>query len=74
MPYLIKALTKSAIKNNEKKNKKQNQQKQKKNKIQYLNLKAPSKNLKMQSYKTLATQTYFFLTTQQIGFFFNGTR
>ena len=42
-------------------------------KTQYLNLKAPSNNVKIKSVKTLTTQIYFFLTTQQQRFFFNET-
>ena len=38
---------------------------------QYLNIKAPSNNVKMQSDKTLTTQSYFFLTIQQMRIFFN---
>ena len=41
---------------------------------QYLNLKAPSNNVKMQSDKTLTTQSYPFLTIQQMKTFHNETR
>ena len=41
---------------------------------QYLNLEAPSNNVKMQSDKTLTTQSYYFLTIQQKKTFHNGTR
>ena len=75
MPCLIKALTRSAIKKTTKKT--NNKIRKKQNftvKTQYLDLKAPCKNLRMQSDKTLATQIYSFFTTQQMGFFLNGTR
>ena len=42
-------------------------------KTEYLNLKAPSNNAKVQSGKTLTTQIYFFLTIQQMGSFVNET-
>ena len=48
---------------------KKQQNKQKQNftaEAQYLNLKAPSNNVKMQSEKILTTQTYLFLTIQHI--------
>ena len=57
MPCLIKALTGSAIKKTARK--KTNKKSKNKNftaKTQYLNLKAPRNNVKMQSDKTLATQ------------------
>ena len=41
---------------------------------QYINLKAPSNNVKMQSDKTLTTQIYFFLTIQQMDVFHNEIR
>ena len=76
MPCLIKVLTKSAIKNCEKKDKTTNSAKNKNftAKTQYLNLKAPCTNIKMQSDKTLAIQFYSFLTTQPMGCFLNDTR
>ena len=37
----------------------------------YLILKAPSKNVKLQSDKDLTTQIFFFLITKQMGLFFN---
>ena len=43
-------------------------------KNQNLNSKAPSNNVKLQSHKTLTTEIYFFLTTQQMEFFLNKTR
>ena len=43
-------------------------------KTEYLNLKAPSNNVKKQSDKTLTTQVYFFLTIQQMESFLNETR
>ena len=43
-------------------------------KSQYLSLKAPSNDVKMQSDKTLTTQTYFFLTIQQMENFIHETR
>ena len=43
-------------------------------KSQYLNLKAPSNNVKLQSGKTLTTQIYFVLSTQPIRFLFDETR
>ena len=43
-------------------------------KTEYLNLKAPSNNVKEQSDKTLTTQVYFFLTIQQMESFLNETR
>ena len=74
MPCLIS--TKSAIKKITRK-KQQQQQKQKQKfhgKNSYLNLKAPSINVNLQSDKTLTTQMYFLLTTQQIGLFLNEIR
>ena len=68
MPYLITGLTRSRtiIKTTGEKNKQQNKQKEKKTfftaKIQHLNLKEPSNNVKIQSEKTLHIQTYFFLS------------
>ena len=42
--------------------------------MEYLNLKAPSNIVKVQSGKTLTTQVYFFLTMQQMKIFFIETR
>ena len=59
--------TRSAIKNTTRKQKQQQKTQQKFTaKTQYLNSKAPSNNVRLQSDKTLTTQTYFFLTTQQM--------
>ena len=76
MPCIISTLTRSVIKKTTRKNK---QQKKPIPKIfeantQYLKLKAPSNNVKMQSDKTLTKQTYFFLTIQQKEIFLNETR
>ena len=62
MPCLITTLTKSAIKKTMriKTNNKISKNKNFKAKTHYLNLKAPSNNVKMQSDKTLTTQTFFF--------------
>ena len=43
-------------------------------KNEYLNLKAPGNNVKMQSDKTLTTQVYLLLTIQQMKSFLNETR
>ena len=43
-------------------------------KTQYLNLKAPNNNVKVQSDKSLTKQIYVFLTTKQMGIFRNETR
>ena len=65
----------SAIKNATRKKKKQkNQNKNFTAKTHYLNSEAPFNNVKMQSDKTLATQIHSCVTTQQIGFFLNGTK
>ena len=74
MPCLKTAITSShAIENTGEKNKKQN--KQNKTfftiKIQHLNLKAPSHQIKIQPEENLTTQTYFFNTTKQIGLYIN---
>ena len=75
MPCLIKALMRSAIKKTTRiKHNKIRKNKHFTAKPQYLNLKAPSNKVKMQSDKNLATQIYFFLAKQQMGFFLNGTR
>ena len=71
MPCLI--TKRSAIKKTARKNSNN------KNKIcvakpQYLTLKAPSNNVKLQSDKTLITKMYFFLKTHQMEFFLNETR
>ena len=70
MPRLI--TTRYAIKNNTRKKTTTTTKSKNKNfsaKTQYLNLKAPSNNVKLQSDKTLTKQIYFFLTTQQMGVF-----
>ena len=68
MPYLTTALTRSALKTH--REKKQTIKRAKiKNftaKTQYINLKAPSNNVKMQSDKTLTKTIYFFQTTQRM--------
>ena len=75
MSCLITALTRSAIEKitRKKTNNKISENKNFKTETQYLNLKAPSKNVKMQSDKTLTTQIYFFLTTQRMDVFLNET-
>ena len=68
MPCPITALTSSAIKKTMEK-KTNNRISKNKNfgaKTQYLNLKAPSNNVKKQSDKTLASQRYNFLTIKQM--------
>ena len=75
MPCLIK--TRSAIKKSTKKETRTTEKNKIQNfsaKTQNLKLKAPSKNVKLQSDKTVITQFYFFLTTYQMGFFLNETR
>ena len=75
MACLITAPKRAANKKDYEKNKQKNKQKQNFTaKTQYLNLKAPSNNVKMQSDKTLTTQIYFFLTMQQMEIFLNETR
>ena len=54
--------------------KKQNQKLIGRAKTQYLNLKAPCNNVKLQSDKTFTTQIYIFLTKNQMGFFVSETR
>ena len=68
MPCPITTLTNSAIKKTTRKktNNKISKNKNLKAKTQYLYLKAPSNNVKMQSDKTLTTQIYYFLLIQQI--------
>ena len=58
MPRLITTLTRSAIKKctRKRRNNKISKNKNFEAKTQYLNLKAPSSNCKMQSDKTLSTQ------------------
>ena len=71
MPCLItmrSALKRLREKNNKSKNKNFTA------KTQYLNLKATSDNVNLQSNKTLTTQILFFLTTHQMGFSLNATR
>ena len=75
MPCPITSITSSAIKRTtRKKNNKISKNENFKAKTQYLNLKAPSNNVKMQSDKTLSTQNYYFLTIQQMKNFHNETR
>ena len=76
MPCLIATLRSSDIKKTTRKktNNKISKNKNFKAKTQYLNLKAPSNNVKMQSHKTLTTQSYCFLTIQQMETFNNKTR
>ena len=75
MPCLITTLTRCAIKKTTIQKATKNKQKQKfQGKTQYLNLKAPSKNVKRQSDETLTTESYFFLTLQQMAIFFNESR
>ena len=75
MPCLITAPTRSDIKESTRE-KKQITKLEKKFTAQteYLNLKAPSNNVKMQSDKTLTTQIYFFQTIQQMESFLNETK
>ena len=80
MSCLITALTRSHTinKTTGEKNKQQNAQKEKRTystaKIQNLNLKATSNNVKIQSEETLTTQTYFFVTTKKMRLYNNVTR
>ena len=76
MPCLITTLTSSAIEKTTRKkaNNKISNNKNFKAKTQYLNLKSPSNNVKMQSDKTITTQSYYFLTIQQMKTFHNETR
>ena len=76
MPCLNTALTRSANKKTTKKttNKKISKCKSFMAENQYINLKAPSNNVKMQSDKTLTTKNLFFLTLQQMDVFLNGIR
>ena len=76
MPCPITTITSSAIKKTTRKrtNNKISKHKNFKAKTQYLNLKAPSNNVRMQSDKTLTTQSYYFLTIQQMKIFHNETR
>ena len=66
MPCLITAPTRSDIKRlrDKKTDNKISKNKNFTAKTDYLNLKAPSNNVKMQSDITLTTQTYFLLTIQ----------
>ena len=67
--------TRSAVKKSTRKNNREKRVfKKNHSKNSYLNYKAPSNNVKLQSDKTLTTQIYFFLTTHQMGFFLNDTR
>ena len=72
MPCLITAPTRSAIKKTTKNNK-IGKNKNFTARTEYLNLKAPSNNVKMQSDKILTTQFYFFLTKKQMEIFLNET-
>ena len=76
MPCLITAPTRSAVKETTRKktNNKISKNKNFTTTTEYQNLKAPSNNFKMQSFKTLTTQIYFLLTIQQMGIFLNETR
>ena len=76
MPCPITTLTSSTIKKTTRKktNNKIGKNKNFKAKTQYLNLKASSNIVKMQSDKTLTTQNYNFLTKQQMKTFHNETR
>ena len=76
MPCPITTLTSSAIKKTTRKktNNKISKNKNFKAKTQYLNLKAHSNDVKMQSETTLTTQSYYFLTIQQMKTFHNKTR
>ena len=75
MPCLITTLTRPAIKKTtRKRNNKISKNKNSKAKSQNLNLKAPKNNLKTQSDKTLTTQTYFFLSIQELKIFSNEAR
>ena len=76
MPFPIKTLTSSVIKKTTRKktNNKISKNKNFKAKTQYLNLKAPINNVKIQSDRTLTTQRYYFLTMQPIKTFHNETR
>ena len=60
MSCLITALTRSVIKKTTRKSKQKTSKSKKKftAKIEYLNLKAPRKNVEMQSEKTLISQKY----------------
>ena len=76
MPCPITILWSSALKKTTRKktNNKISKNKHFKTKTQYLNLKAPSNNVKMQSDKTINAQSYYFLTIQQMKTFHNETR
>ena len=71
---LIRAPTRSAIKKTTTKNYKMSKNKNFTAKTQYLNLKAPSNNVKMQPDKTQTTHIYFFLTIQKMDDFRYETR
>ena len=74
MPCLITTGSANEQTTREKQQKKQKQKLLGTAKTQYINLQAPSNNVKLQSDKTLTTHVYFFLNTHQIGFFLNETR
>ena len=76
MPCLITAPTRSDIKENKRQKKTKNKISTNKNftaKTEYLNLKAPSNNVKVQSGKTLTKQVFFFLAIRQMDNFLNET-
>ena len=73
MACLITALTRSVVKKTTRKSNKISKNKNVTAKTKYLNLKAPSNNVKLQSDKTLTTHFYFFLTTQQMKFELNNS-
>ena len=67
--------TRSAIKKTvRKKNNKKSKNKIFTAKTPYIYIEPPNNNFKVQSGKTLTTQTYFSLATQQMGFFHDETR
>ena len=74
MPVLVRALTRFALIRLKTKRNKKISEKNFTEKTQYINLKAPSNNVKTQSDKSLTTQIYFFLTTKQMGILLNGAR
>ena len=77
MPCLNTVLTRSTI-NRTTRKKQTTKQAKTQNiftaKTQYLKLKAPSNNVKLQSDETLTTQIYIFQITKQMGFCFKETR
>ena len=75
MPCLITAPMRSDIKETERQNNKSKISTNKNftSKTEYLNLKAHSNNVKVQSGKTLTIQVYIFLKIQQMENFLNET-